>query len=288
MTKEEFLAFRLRVANECHQQIALATVPLYKGNMETVEKTGSGVLLAIADHRFLLTAAHVADFSAIHPQYLAPCTLDAPPIPLDEVKIYTSPIPPGVDREDAHMRKVDPFDVAVFELLPSVAEKITEPRRFIRLMDIDASTEQIPGLYIVTGYPIEFTKPNFSHKLIYSKPLPYVTGLYQGGCEPHWGSFIALEYSYQSVDVDGALQQMPHPSGMSGCGIWRLAEASKPADLWKPTDVRLVAIEHTWSRKNGAILGTFVRYALSMIYNNYPSLRPVFELAYPRLDIAVA
>ena len=49
MTKEEVLAFRLRVANECHQQIALATVPLYKGNMETVEKTGSGVLLAIAD-----------------------------------------------------------------------------------------------------------------------------------------------------------------------------------------------------------------------------------------------
>jgi hypothetical protein len=258
--------------------------------MEIVEKNGSGVLLEIADHRFLLTAAHVVDFLAIHgfPQYLAPCTSDEPPIPLENVKIYTSPIPPGVDQEDPGMCDVDPFDVAVCELPPSVAEKITEPRRFVRLMDIDASVEQIPGLYMVTGYPIEFTRTNFSHKLIGSKPLPYVTELYQGECEPHWQNFIALEYSHQGVDEHGVLQRMPDPNGMSGCGIWRLAEASKPADLWKPSDVQLVAIEHSWSRKNGAILGTFVRYALSMIYNNYPLLRPVFKLAYPRLDIAVA
>jgi hypothetical protein len=279
MTKEEFLTFGRRVANECHRQIALATVPLYIGNMENIEKSGSGVLLEIGDHRFLLTAAHVVDLSAIRgfPPYLAPSTEDAPPIPLDEAKIYTSPIPPGVDRDDPNMRDHDPFDVAVCELPPSVAEQIIEPRRFVRLMEIDARTEEIPGFYMVTGYPREFTKANFSYKLLGSKPLPYATVLYQGEREPHWGNFIALEYSYQSVDGDAVVQEMPDPDGMSGCGIWRLAEANKPAELWNPTDARLVAIEHTWSKKKRAILGTFMRHALSMIYHHYPSLRAAFE-----------
>jgi hypothetical protein len=73
-TLEEIHAFRRRVMEQCSLEIARCTIPLYGLQDARPVLNGSGVLLEIGEHYFLLSAAHVLDVAAIHkfPYYLAP------------------------------------------------------------------------------------------------------------------------------------------------------------------------------------------------------------------------
>lgn len=97
------------------------------------------------------------------------------------------------------------------------------------------------------------------------------------GYDPEVG--IALDFNPATIlDDAGSSAAPPRPHGMSGCGIWRLVEAGTDAQLWKPDDIKLVAIQHTLKPDHGVLTGTRIRYALQIIYRNHVHLRSAIEL----------
>ena len=73
-----------------------ATAPIYRDEPSRPVPSGSAVMLRIDDHRFALTAAHVADNSASFPLYIGSSTR---PVRLSGTKIATK-LKPGQRRED--------------------------------------------------------------------------------------------------------------------------------------------------------------------------------------------
>jgi hypothetical protein len=138
---------------------------------------------------------------------------------------------------------------------------------------------QKPGCYLILGYPFLFSNEDIQNNTIYSEPLRYVTEL----CDDdpsrpvNQDLEVFLKYPESNVDSLGYDVTVPNPKGISGCGIWRLAEI-KPSDKWRRDDCKLVGIEYMWSEDKRFIKGTRVKHVLQLIYRRYPPLRPIMDL----------
>ena len=51
---------------------------------------------------------------------------------------------------------------------------------------------------------------------------------------------------------------------------------------WNADKIRLVAIQHSWDDRRQYIKGTWITYALRLIWECYPSLQEGMKLAYPK------
>ncbi len=132
-------------------------------------------------------------------------------------------------------------------------------------------------------YPTALNPPDEPAKSINSDACALATFLYcdeRGALTGHDAVVgIALDFNpATTLDDAGNPAIPPRPHGMSGCGIWRLVEAGTDAQLWKPDDIRLVAIQHTLKPDHGVLTGTRIGYALQMIYRNHADLRSAMEL----------
>jgi hypothetical protein len=260
-------------------EISRATVSIYGYHQRAVHQNGSGVLLKIGDKHFLLSAAHVIDYTAIHgiPYLLSPAE-GKEPIPLDRVRACTSPWPAHRDPKDPDMRDADPLDVGFVELNREIVDRLQPARRFAPLQEIDVGERLRLGCYLLLGYPRQLSVVDVAKQKAHAEPLRYVTEL----CTDPVDQFdptklVRLKYPPTGLNAHMAEVSVPNPKGMSGCGVWRLAEMKHP-DKWSKDDVKLVAIEHSWHRHRRYIQGTRVRYALELIYRFYPSIRPIMDL----------
>ncbi len=257
---------------EWRKKLSLATIPFYGLQDKQFKPNGSGVLLQIADTHFVLTAAHHLEGPLRHqiPYYTAPVDLLAPPISLHDAIVTVS--------------RNEVLDVAVLELAAEVVEQLLPVRNFLRLKDIDTRPAPIPGTYLVMGFPCAYTHTNEQTRIIQAEPLPFVTGIFTG--EPLPGSYdpqahILLEYSRECLDHHGKPSESPHPEGMSGCGIWRLAEDAKGDDIHSQKKC-LVAIQHRYFGKRDYIKGTWAVHALCLIAEQYEELRPAMSIQLPK------
>src|SRR5436309_11555266 len=119
-----------------------ATAPIYRDEPSRPVPSGSAVMLRIDDHRFALTAAHVADNSASFPLYIGSSTR---PVRLSGTKIATK-LKPGQRRED------DPLDVAVIHLDGETTRYLRDDE-FIDVSQIDAGPLPEDEIFLVAGYP---------------------------------------------------------------------------------------------------------------------------------------
>jgi hypothetical protein len=199
----------------------------------------------------------------------------------------TSPIPPGGRLEDRDMRDDDPLDIAVCELTPAIAQHVTPLRRFAHLNEIHMTAKHEQACYLMIGYPFAFSMADEPSRTILCDAIRHVTQLHHGDIDERDAQAdILLSYLEEAIDANGKKAMVPLPNGVSGCGIWRLNVPGKPLDLWKPEDIKLVAIEHRWRSKKRYIRGTSIGYAMNLIYQSYPSLRPIFDLQYGKIDVA--
>ena len=70
--------------------------------------------------------------------------------------------------------------------------------------------------------------------------------------------------------------------GVSGCGIWRITGFRDSIDAWKPTQCKLVAIQHRYYEKPGYLHTTWVQYCISRLLDDHKELRPAATMVYPK------
>lgn len=226
---------------------------------------GSGVLFRIADVSLLLSCAHVLK-KAKEPgaQLLIPSADRTPLVVLG-----------GLDYRWTEDERID----LGFAFLPEdVVAHIPPGKKFLRLSDLVLDRTERKGIYSVVGYPLETTEKKSSN--INSSPISFTSCLLDRHLDDHIdGVTIALIYELNAIgDSSGNLARMPHPKGISGCGIWRLADMDAPTPRnWSPENhVKLVGIEHGFVR--GAIKGSHIAELIGMIRSEFPSLRDCIDL----------
>jgi hypothetical protein len=263
------------VHDEAIPHVAAATVPIYVFQNEEVRQNRTGVLFQIADSHFILTAAH-----KLHEILRAEIPLLA-----DFGKTHRIPIP-LVKGRFHYTEENDGRDVAAIELPDSVVTELLPERRFLTMADVDTEPRSQNGLYAVFGFPNEWYRR--AEGVQRTDPLYFLGSIYDGAMNPHSffdpAVYIVLGFEQRCQNVFTHEERiLPKIQGISGCGIWRIANFSR-ADVegWNPQKVRLVAIQHRWSERRHYIQGTWISYVLELIWKNYPSLHAAMKLAYPK------
>jgi hypothetical protein len=266
---------------EALTEIIRCTLPFYGWVNYQPVQNGTGVLLQIGHAAFILAAAHVLDYPAIHEIHYVTADEQGQSVPLHFKKVVTSPVPPGSQPKDSDMRDDDPWDIGIAELAPETADKLRTYWRFAQLREIDAAGT-IQGTFLVAGYPFALTETKTAERNTETKMLKYITGIYDGEREQQDNDAeLLLDYPEQSLTADSAATTAPQPKGLSGCGIWRLSESIQPLTQWKASDIRLVGIQHRWRSSRRYLVGTPIRHAMQLIYKYYPELHGDMSLAYP-------
>jgi hypothetical protein len=283
-------AFGVRIVKAAAPEIARCTVPLFGAQKQQLILNGTGTLFAIGTRFFVLSAAHVLDYPGdFKIPYYVPVADQGGPELLKITKIVSSPLPKGAKIDDPDRRDDDRFDIAVGELDPETAAKLTPFWRFARLMELDVASPAPQAYHYVLGYPISMTQSDSVARTSDVKALSYVTGLYEGQRDARdVGAELLLDFPQQNQDAAGLPATVPHPRGISGCGIWRLVTAGKRMSDWSLDDVRLVGIEHRWRRAHRYLVGTAIRHAMQLIYRRYPDLHPAMDLVYGKQKLIVS
>jgi hypothetical protein len=184
-------------------------------------------------------------------------------------------------------RKDDVLDLAIWELKDTTAAALASHRRFVQLAGIDPADQRHSGVYyMVVGYPGVRSKIVSDTGKHFYTPLAYGTGIYQGGRGPINGFdadvHIAPEYlPWNNVNPSGTLMDLPAPGGISGGGIFRMTQLSKPLEALTPEGVKLVGIVHQWDSKLSVLEGTHMRVVLQLLLNARPDFGEAMEINYP-------
>jgi hypothetical protein len=264
---------------------ARAAIPFFAVQNRKLVQCGSGLLLRIAHKHFVLTAAHVLDIHAILnlQLYVGSRVQGGPPTPLIGSKLIRSPhnpkLDPVKDYNELRLKESDPLDCGVLELADETAAMLAENRRFATLREVDITGPHKMGCLLLAGFPGSLSKFDEEDRSIISNALWYMTELESPPTDKD-GVALHLKYAPTMVSDGGESVAAPPPEGISGCGVWRLAEAKPLKQLvnWKPDDAKLVAIEHAWVKKLRRILATPVVVAIRQIYEQYPELRKIMDL----------
>jgi hypothetical protein len=122
----------------------------------------------------------------------------------------------------------------------------------------------------MVGFPASSARRKFYNKTARAASFSYVTSLYRmdRGVPNGYSQAdeIVVDYSRKnnrSSSFERITSSDPH--GMSGCGIWRMHSTDKPVKDWKPGDMKLVGVTHTFCSKLEVIRGTRVEVFLDMI-----------------------
>ena len=259
----------LRSFAVCVTRLSLESVrPLFRfmGSKDgQVKLDRTGILFRVADAHFILTAAHglqtivqaniplFADFSTRH----------RIPIPIVEAQFHTT--------EERVGR-----DVAAIAIPPSVVADIPAHRRFLTAADIDTEPRSKPGFYLAFGFPTDWYRKVQDTQI--TDPLSFLAEIFEGELNPgslfHPNVHIALTFEPNAINaLTGEESSLPRANGMSGCGLWRIANRSKAEMVaWSADKIRLVGIQHRWFDQRQYIQGTWITYALGLIRDSYPSL----------------
>lgn len=257
----------------------------------TLNPYGTGIVLAIADDVFLVSAAHVLTRATSPQLWVHPAASGPKMIPLDGVTINTTE-----NRESVAFGFV--------RLSEEVRSELATVKQFVRLSEIVMNEDDVAGQYAAFGFPAAINSAS-PYIPVEARPFYYGTKLHDWSSKrPRLDRFdrrlnVALEYAWRnSSDHTGAIAEPPKPEGLSGGGLWRLyAHEHAKQGQWTTDAIRLVGIQHShvpvkrkW-RKNrgpkrtrnssapprgGALLGDSALPCRSYSSTGFPRARPCY------------
>lgn len=273
-----------RVKNEFISKVVSATVPFFhlKQNPFTqvpeLCRDRSGILLKIADDHFLLTASHGIEYSINNEIYLA--------VGWDEEE----QVPVPINESNFACTEETARDIAVIKLAKAEAKKILAGHTPISMLDVAKRGDRHHGFFLISGYPREWT--DMASARITPLPLNFLGRR----CKDEWNSaddlaydknlHVVVEFSQNAVGTDNfekvVLPYHKGIQGISGCGIWHVADfPPKALKSWRPDLCKLAAIEHRYFEKGKCVAGTWIDFAVEHLAVAWPEMQSPVNLIYP-------
>lgn len=225
---------------------------------------GSGVLMIAGPHRCVVTAGHVIDSAGEH----AVLTRDSAGeiIGVGALGTMTEPARPH--------RHLDPVDLAMIFLSASCTEALIA--RSALFLEVSALSERTtPDThYVAIGFPASRNKSGrersalggqekvfaFEQTFAYSRAA--TDGDYaSAGANP--ALQFVTRFDHSRTIVDGSNRGFPHPRGMSGGGLFRLASATSSNERYSQPE--LVGIGTRYVEKRGLIVATRANYIRQLL-----------------------
>ncbi|MCI0542024.1 MAG: hypothetical protein L0Z50_43060 [Verrucomicrobiales bacterium] len=227
---------------------------------------GTGTLIKIGTHPYLLTAAHVLDEKLNREIYV--------PLKgrLTELRgrYLCSARRRSLERSD------DLSDICVIQLPTDLAGELESRFQFVpsNLLDPnEAPTER--GEYEFTGFPTSRVRANIFGSRIKVKPYSF------GSRSPSWKAISKMGYNpnvhlviyfkrQKNRNEKGLRVTSPKPNGVSGGGVWRVWR--RQGLFGDSCTKRLVGIATEYDERNEALIGIRLSVALDAICKMCPDL----------------
>ena len=247
----------------CDRSVAILLSPeeggLYIGSAATIEVCG---------HYFLATAAHnLEGISARNQLRALPAgrRLDRP--------LYI------LEWNSVHKTSVGDLDVAWLEI--ETVSAATSATSFIPVTSVLCGmTHREQTVFPVQGYP-EATIDRAD--VFEGVPLLCGVGVYSFSV-PQSASALAFQdgidllLEWPPSDLRQEDVEVPHPSGVSGGGVWHMGGDGIE---WTYSDIRLVAITRAWRRESKQLVATRIEHWLRQLAEDKPYTRkeidPILE-----------
>lgn len=264
-----------------------STIAIVGSSNGIVRQIGTGTLLAVADMRFVVTAAHVileaqkcqftvgisggsgGFFTALTGQ----CILSK-----------SSEIRGGEDKHDFALYLLDDRQVSRLDDV-----------EYVRIADVSFNAEFANSLFVITGFPgMWSTQLAGGDEIMKFKILQYGTYSFTGSTSALDGydptqHFLLQATPSELLDHEGKSttfrSRSGHPAqfhsdlgGISGCSVWLVGNFSTSIDRWTKQNCKLVGVETGVFQKRGAIKATRWGAVASLLHKAFPTLRPSIEL----------
>lgn len=258
----EYLAFEQRVFEAAFNSIENATIPLCQRDGDGDVCHRSGVLIELADMRFLVTAAHeVIDNrkAGRHLQIVLP-EKGKRTIPLIDELFWTT-----IDEEE---------DLLITRLEKSTLEAMGDYYKFVRVRDMLSrqQTRGLKGLFLILGFPCAMVRPDAEGDPCV-ETWKYISYPYQGDFAQvtNYNPNVHQILIYEEKTWNRESQEV-FPPGLSGSGIWFL-NINGIDDIITPQAFKLVAIQNAWRQPLEYVKGTWIDIALIAIWKHFPDAR---------------
>jgi hypothetical protein len=261
--------FRRRVFAIAEESVEYATAPLVHFEMQHGKpiEIRTGVLIEIANQRYLITAAHdmQAHFEQGNVLQIALSRKGLRPVPLIAETWHST---------------IDPKeDLSVCQLLPGTVEALGSHFKYLRLSQMMSQNhpEHGLGLYLLLGHPNAMVRPD-EDGVLRCDSWKYLTKQFHGNVgnianyDPKL--HLILDYERASYNREG---ETVHPPGLSGCGIYFCGHSITRAVL-RDDDLKLVAIQTSWHRGEQYVKGTWIDDVLLILWKYYPDVRSPMRL----------
>jgi len=235
---------------------------------------GTGSLFAIADRRFIVTAAHVqVDAEKLGFNFLCATTRKGKFTPLHQ----------GV------WGVMHKLDVAIFELSPKNAEDLEE-NMFLRLADVALDADMTSGLFVIFTVPACWSESSFDDQSgpLKAKALQFITTPYEGDVSllADFDPTVHIAFAANDEhlrDHDGSKISWPDRlgkflPGISGCAIWKIGDRADARP--DAAAARVVGVETGVYSCPGVIKGTRWDAVRSLIQQGFPELRSAFNIVW--------
>ncbi|MBL8522721.1 MAG: hypothetical protein JNN20_03430 [Betaproteobacteria bacterium] len=266
---------------DCTVAIVQTTGPL-------VRQLGTGVLFRVADHRFVVTAAHVLATANDANSTIGISNAHGGFIALPGTWLRTT-------ANDGGTRN-DPYDVAVRHLTDEETHRL-HGKTFQTLTDIsfgEHSLEDHPhACFLLCGFPnIWWTTSAHAADTMRLKVLQYTAFRYEGSTAGLAGFESRLHFLLDAKEEEvfdpngneatfrlrpGQRARWPQDvAGVSGCGVWRIGNPCLPVQAWRAEDARLVGVLTSVYAKPALIKTTKWIAVTTLLNEAFPALRPHF------------
>lgn len=256
--------------------IERASVLLVRFNGDRFTPDRSGVLVRVNGDLFVITCSHSLNETIAKeiPLIMALPEAETPFIPLIDA--------------DFHGTETASRDIGIVRLSPEGVSQIVG-RTPIELNNIAIGQSNRSGVFLLLGYPNEWFEV-YADRL-HHPPVAFLTAVYEPSAEliaelaadanygmpydPKLHVMFTMTTTARRVSdwLELRLPDYQGMKGISGCGVWRLCDATPEAMRdWTPDQCQLVAIEHRYDAGNGFVHATWVDVALHRMATDYPAV----------------
>ena len=204
------------ISKKCilHTHVLYSVIP---NRVDRAEPVASCLLLKCDDNYFLISASHVIKEGKLALHFNNTLL----PIDISEDSFFTK-----MEREED-----DKLDILIVKLTSPFVAALPPYYSFfdLRTLNIDFDDVEISS-YLVVGYPLTRFKLNPTEQIISIKPFAFRTHIHTDGAihqklKTFNNTNLILHYRKRKIKNNGTGENVegPNPKGLSGCGVWLIA-----------------------------------------------------------------